>query len=298
MDPTALTAAQQELLPNDADIAVYDEQGYWISPVIIPADVLDAAQRGMDRFYLGDLDANWPSIPTDWTPGDGDGLRKNDYASLRVHELAQLVRYPLIAATAARLSGADTIRLWHDQLLYKPVSHAGASANVGWHTDRQYWLSCSSAEMLTAWVGFHDVDECGGSVSFLPGSHRWRVSGLDFFDQNLRQLEDDVRVQGHVFHKQPVAMRRGQVSFHHCRTVHGSGPNHSDHPRRSLAIHLQPGNNRRHALVLADGTLAAHANDQFVRRHDGIPDYADPRVCPTLWPPTTHFYYRTLEASQ
>ena len=282
MDFDTLTDTERSLLPTDADVASYREHGFWISPEIIPADVLDAAELGMKRHYAGDLDADWPVIATDWQDGDGDGLRKNDYASLRVRELAQLVHTPLIAATAARLSGADSIRLWHDQLLYKPVSRPGATANVGWHTDRQYWQSCSSVEMLTAWVGFHDVDETGGSVSFLDGSHRWDLTGLDFFDQDLGSIEAVVRRSGYAFDKRPVTLRRGQVSFHHSKTIHGSGPNHADRPRRSLAIHLQPADNRWSPTELPDGALASHANDQFVRQVDGVPDYTDPRLCPVL----------------
>jgi ectoine hydroxylase-related dioxygenase (phytanoyl-CoA dioxygenase family) len=254
--------------------------------VIVSQEILDTAQRGMDRHYSGDLDAVWPGIGDGWRPGHGDGLRKNDYASLRVRELAQLVACPAIAATAAVLAGTDSIRLWHDQLLYKPASKPGAPAGVGWHTDRQYWLSCSATEMLTAWVGFHDVDERGGSVSFLDGSHRWNVTGLDFFDQDPARLQAAAASQGFPIRKRSATMRRGQVSFHHCGTIHGSGANQRSQPRRSLAIHLQPGDNRWQANVLPDGTLASHPNDRLVRQVDGVPDYTDPRICPPLWPAT------------
>lgn len=143
----------------------------------------------------GDFDADWPGIGDGWCPEHDNRLRKNGYSSLRVRDLAELVAYPTIAATAAVLAGAASIRLWHDQLLCKPVSTAGAGTSVGWHTDRQYWLTCSSTEMLTAWVGFHDVDERSGSVSFLDGSHRWNVTDLDFFDQDLGRLEAPVASQ-------------------------------------------------------------------------------------------------------
>ena len=33
----------------------------------------------------------------------------------------------------------------------------------------------------------------------------------------------------------PAVLRRGQVSFHHNRAIHGSGPNRSARPRRSMA---------------------------------------------------------------
>jgi ectoine hydroxylase-related dioxygenase (phytanoyl-CoA dioxygenase family) len=262
----------ETLLPGPADIAFYRSHGWWISPVILTADVLDAAEHGMARYYAGDLDTPSPS----WRP-PAEGLRKNDYASLHVRELAGLVAQPHIGATAARLTGSDSIRLWHDQLLYKPVDTEGTAANVGWHTDRQYWQSCTSEDMLTAWVAFHDVDETGGSVSFVDGSHRWDVSGLDFFSQDLAALEASL-AQDHAIDIHHTRMRRGQVSFHHCRTVHGSGPNHGSGSRRSLAIHLQPGDNRHRPV----GT--GHGNDRLVRHVDGVPDYTDPEVCPRLWP--------------
>lgn len=268
------------MLPDGQDVQFYREHGFWISPAIIPDDVLDAAERGMQRYYQGDLDSTGVH-PPGWTPSPGEGLRKDDYASLCVNELSELVRYPMIGATAAVLSDARGIRLWHDQLLYKPVDSDDTAANVGWHTDRQYWQCCTSTEMLTAWVAFHDVTPEGGSVAFFDGSHTWDISGLDFFSQDLAGLERSARDQGFAIDIKPTTMRRGQVSFHHCRTVHGSGPNKSAEPRRSLAIHLQPTTNA--ALVRADGTVASHGNNKFVRQINGVPDYSDEQICPLLW---------------
>jgi ectoine hydroxylase-related dioxygenase (phytanoyl-CoA dioxygenase family) len=282
---SGLTAEQLDLLPSAEHIDFFHRHGYWISPQILPDALLDAAERGMARFYEGDLDAPLPGAEPGTRPVYGAGLRKHDYASLAVRELAELVRYPMIAATAALLSGADGIRLWHDQLLFKPADAPDAPGNVGWHTDRQYWQSCSSEEMLTAWVGFHDVDETGGSVSFMDGSNRWDVSGLDFFSQDMSSLESAIAGQGHPLSVRPTTMRRGQVSFHHSRTVHGSKPNHRSTPRRSLAIHLQPADNRWQFLLGPDGRPAWHLNDGLVRRTPaGVPDYADPDICPSLWP--------------
>lgn len=74
------------------------------------------------------------------------------------------------------------------------------------------------------------------------------------------------------------------MSFHHCRTIHGSGPNRSGRPRRSIAIHMQPGENRFVQHVLPSGNVAEHGNDHLVRRtENGEPDYGDPAVCPVLW---------------
>jgi len=193
-----------------------------------------------------------------------------------------LVEWPAIAAFAAGLARADGIRLWHDQLLYKPAGLDTDGGKVGWHTDRQYWQTCSSEEMLTCWVPFHDCDESMGGVTFIEGSHRWNQSGLDFFDADLEAREEHFASGDEPVIKQTPRLRRGQVTFHHCRTVHGSGPNRSSTPRRSMAIHLQPSDNR-HQSVGEDGKPTYHRNDELVRTVDGAPDYTDPRICPHLY---------------
>lgn len=279
------TAIDASLLPTDEDVALYRTQGFWVSPPIVPPELIETALRGMERVYAADVDHALPDGRRQhgWTPEAGDVLRKNDYASLLVDELAALVRHPLIGATAARLAGVDEMRLWHDQLLYKPVDRPEAPANVGWHTDRQYWRVCSSADMLTAWVPFHDIDAEHGGITFVEGSHRWDEDVvLDFFNPDLGTLE---RLRGdHEIRLAQPKIPVGAMTFHHCRTIHGSGPNRSGAPRRSIAIHQQPGENHFVEHALPNGELATHGNDGFVRTTpDGHPDYADPAVCPLLW---------------
>jgi ectoine hydroxylase-related dioxygenase (phytanoyl-CoA dioxygenase family) len=74
------------------------------------------------------------------------------------------------------------------------------------------------------------------------------------------------------------------VSFHHCRTIHGSRPNTSDRPRLALAVHMQDEANRYVPATDGSGRLLTHLND-FLCRKDlgGHPDYSDPAVCPVLW---------------
>lgn len=279
------TAALLDLLPSDDDVAAYQRDGFFVTPPVLPEALLDQAEEGMDAFYEA-LELGTGAIaadPVGWIPADGDRLRKNDYASLKVPGLAALAHSPVVGAIAARLAGATEIRLWHDQLLFKPAGLDTGAANVGWHTDRQYWVSCSSDDMLTAWIPFHDCDERVGGVTFVRGSHRWPTPPMSFFDPDLDGLED--KLAGRAVEKVTPVLPRGSMTFHHCRTIHGSGPNLADHPRRSIAVHLQPGDNRYIApSPLPDGRVLQHANESRVRRVDGAPDFSDPAVCPTLWP--------------
>ncbi len=286
-----LTPDEIALLPSDADVASYRLHGWWISPRIFSDEEIAAAVRGADRFYAGERDTPLPNGQRHygWKAEDGDVLRKNDYSTLQMRELGAFIRKPLLGAIAARLAGTPAVRLWHDQLLWKPVDGApdGRKANVGWHTDRGYWKTCTSDDMLTAWIPFHDVDDSHGTLAVMDGSHRWgeHQGELNFFDSDLAKQEGNFdRLRGKLPRRRvPMVLRKGQASFHHVKLVHGSGPNRSDQPRRSMAVHLQDEANRWRAHRLPGGERASHENVNFCRKIDGVTDFSDPAVCPTLW---------------
>src|SRR6266436_3490491 len=122
-------------------------------------------------------------------------------------------------------------------------------------------------------------------MQVIDQSHLWpdNTEHLDFFNPNLSELEKRFVTGGRAVSKTPLVMKKGQVSFHSCLTIHGSSANSSNRPRRSIAVHLQDGDNRFSNHHHRDGKLATHANDRFVRRIDGAPDYADPALCPVLF---------------
>jgi hypothetical protein len=285
-----------EVLPTDDEVAEYRERGWYISRPIFDDRELEAAIDGSERFYRGEvIEPERVRVP-DWVRPTTtyDGLRKHDYADFLCPQLRALVVNPLLGAVAARLAGVEEIRLWHTQLLYKPSEEPapdGAPVNVGWHTDRHYWLTSSSERMLTAWIPFHDVDETTGTITMIDRSCHFpdNTEGLSFFDQDLDVVEERFRTGGAPIVKVPMTMARGQVSFHSMLTIHGSGPNRSGRPRRSMAVHLQPGDNRWRWHLRRKGDelrVAVHANDLIVPQTgpSGVPDYADPDWFPVLHP--------------
>ena len=275
------------LLPSIEEIKQYRKCGYYISkPIFQPKD-LEAAIQSSEAYYAS-LDSRKIHLPNNrtydlsWWPEDGlDCLRKNDYSTLVVPELEALLRNPAIGAIAALLCGED-VRLWHDQLLYKPPSEPSDPKSVGWHTDHGYWQTCSSENLLTAWVPFTDMDVSLGTISFIEESLHWPMNDhLDFFSSDLDGLEKKFNTGGANVIKVPAILKQGQVTFHHCRTIHGSGPNTTKEPRRSIALHLQPASNKYKKTYNGD-KLASHPNDEMTRRPSGKPDYSDPVYCPVI----------------
>ena len=284
-----LSPDEQARMPSSEDVAFYRTHGYWISPPLFSSDEIDEVLYGVERFYAGDYDFHLVDRLDNfsgWKPEDGDGLRLNDYVSLRNRELSDVALHRLIGAIGARLSDSRTVRLWHDQLIYKPGADVGCTAGVGWHTDSSYWLTCASREMLTAWIPLHDVDEAIGTLQVVPGSQAWSGDILmrGFHVKTLDDLAKCRPDHEGALKALPLVLKKGQVSFHHCHTIHGSGPNTTSRPRQSISVHLQDERNHYRAGMQLDGAPAWHRNDVLCRKRNGIPDYTDPDFCPMLWP--------------
>ena len=285
-----LSQEQQALLPTEEDVCFYEEHGWYISPPIIPEAVIDSAIAGSEAFYRGEKDATLPVDTgySNWKPEDGDIVRNNEFVSLQKTELRHLALQPVIGAIAARLARTSEIRLLDDQLVYKPPLKPDSKVNstVGWHSDRAYWGTCSSDNLLTAWIPFHDCDEARGPLVVLDKSHHW--SGLQdmryFNNPDLQELEVRLKQSGKKIVKVPMTLQKGQVSFHHCWTIHGSYPNRSQKHRQALAVHLQDRHNHYRAYTNNRGREIHIFDEQLCRSlPNGNPDFSDPDVFPIIW---------------
>ena len=146
-----------------------------------------------------------------------------------------MIRNPAIGEEAAQLTGTSELRIWHDQIQYKPAGKGGVNM---WHQDSPYWPPLEPKDQqITAWVALDDVDESNGCMSMVPGSHRWG-NQIEFlhttksFDALPREFK------GHPIDIRTCPVRKGEVHYHHSLTWHGSRANTSDRPRRAIALHF------------------------------------------------------------
>jgi ectoine hydroxylase-related dioxygenase (phytanoyl-CoA dioxygenase family) len=280
----------EALLPTPEDVAFYEEHGYWVSGKILPDELVDAAVDGAERHWRGERD--WP-LPasghfSDWKPSDGDTIRNSEYVSLQNREIRALVHYPVIGMIAARLSRSSVVRLWDDQLVSKPPATGPAGPVVGWHSDRAYWMTCTSPDMLTAWIPLHDCPLEMGPVMYIDGSHRWPISETmrHFNLADLDAVQERTMGRDVDSLKRVIAAEKGQVSFHHSRLIHASEVNRSTRPRTAIALHMQDERNRYRVYLNEQGEPWRLPNDDMCRTGpDGLPDYTDPAVFPVLYGP-------------
>jgi ectoine hydroxylase-related dioxygenase (phytanoyl-CoA dioxygenase family) len=144
------------------------------------------------------------------------------------------------AATAAQLLGTDSVRLYHDQALFKPP---GADATP-WHQDRYYW-PLETDLMVTMWLPLVDVGEEMGPIKFASGSHRTEGLGdLAISENNDRRLAALIADRGWPVSTAPLSV--GDATFHSGGTLHAAGANRSGRTREVLTV-----------IYFAAGTRAA-----------------------------------------
>lgn len=274
-------------LPSEVDVNCFEEKGYFISEQIIPTELIEEAMHGVARHYDGERDYLLPLTGgfLDWRREHGEGLRINDYVSLQNEQLRNLAHWPLIAAFAGRLSRVHGIRLFHDQLITKSPS-LEKNTTIGWHIDQAYWKSCSSKNMITAWIPLMPYTIEMGPITYLEGSHKWPSLGwMSTFNENdLSALESKFKNANRTIQKKTIEISPGQVCFHHSNIIHGSYPNKGTSPRVALTLHFQDTHNHYQRILKPDGYPFLHINDLLCRSlSNGDPDYADPEICPLLW---------------
>lgn len=107
-----------------------------------------------------------------------------------------------------------------------------------WHQDEAYWDRSFKYRATSCWMPLDPATVESGCMSFIPGSH---LSGVR---EHTKTGGDYV---GHVVSVEgidsalaiAVPVPAGGAVFHHCRTLHSSGPNRSARVRRAYSNEFQ-----------------------------------------------------------
>lgn len=198
-------------------------------------DVFDAAEVATYR-------AKIEALERDHAAGaGGHGLTQffRVNGQLVIPLLGRIARTPAILDAVSDVLGPDLL-VWSVELFIK---EPGTKSVVSWHQDLTYWGMGETDEELTAWVALSDVSVQAGCMRFMPGSHKGAIvpHGDTFHPDNLLSRGQEIAgVDEALAVHGPLAP--GQMSFHHGRCFHASGPNQSDDRRIGCAIrYVTPG---------------------------------------------------------
>jgi phytanoyl-CoA hydroxylase len=183
-------------------------------------------------------------------------------ASRAFEPLARIACDRRFGALAAKALDASRVQLLQDSLLYKPARDGG---RVHWHQDYTYVGFLTPARVVSLRIALLDEREDTGCMRVVSGSHKWeQVGGVRALtetrvDTLVPQLSEEQRDA--VEHSTPLVLEPGDISIHHCLTLHGSGPNVSGHPRRTIILRLFDADCRLDAARLPAGAESYFPTD-------------------------------------
>jgi ectoine hydroxylase-related dioxygenase (phytanoyl-CoA dioxygenase family) len=148
-----------------------------------------------------------------------------------------------LAGRACALLDARRVKLLQDTLLLKPPRTGGP---VDWHQDYTYTGYLEPPRAVSLRLALSECSRDTGCLEVLDGSHRWgfRAAPRIFRDERVRDVLGELppelaaRVDSSV---RPVELAPGDLSIHHCLTLHRSLPNASERPRKTLIAHVFDG---------------------------------------------------------
>jgi ectoine hydroxylase-related dioxygenase (phytanoyl-CoA dioxygenase family) len=243
--------------------AAFEARGWIVLRGVVPAPDLIELNRAFDGL-IGPVDGGRGVVQR---PRASDA----DPAILRhLHAGA--------AAIAGALLGARSVQLLQDALLLKPPARGAGS--IALHQDYSYTGYLDPPSGLAVGLALTNATHESGCLHVVDGSHAWGlVGGLRLFAPGLESDLDArltpaqrARVADATI---PLEVQAGDVTIHHCLTLHGSGANTSGRPRKAIIAHLVDGDSR----VVGD-RLPAEARLRFPIDADGRLSAA---MFPTLW---------------
>ncbi len=240
-------------------VAEFKTKGYLKSGRVLTDAQVDAMRADLTRVMENKDNPNVPQPVgiSNWNPKAPIWQIVNIWEASDAFR--ELLSNPTIVEEVAQLTDAKQLRVWHDQIQYKPAGDGGVNM---WHQDAPYWPNIGPiTEQVSAWVALDDVDEGNGCMSMIPGSHLWG-NNIEFL-HTLKEFKDmPATFDGKKLEIVLRPVKKGEVHYHHGLTWHGSHANTRGRPRRAVAVHYMT----EKTVYVASG---GHCMKKFVEVADG-----------------------------
>ena len=220
--------------------AFYQEYGYYIGRGLVDPATLAGLDRDFDRI-VSQIQSGGANANARWDQDTTNAIDK-DRTSVVIHT-HQVQKYSAAWArwlfddrylnVVESMIGPDIV-LHHTKLFLKP---AGRGAAFPPHQDYGYFRTTVHS-MLAAAVYLSDSNESNGCLRVWPGSHK--LGPVD--PQESMGASATFAARFPFEESVPVEVKPGDVAFFSYLTVHGSLPNRSDRPRKSVLVQLRSGN--------------------------------------------------------
>ncbi|RLA55520.1 MAG: phytanoyl-CoA dioxygenase family protein [Gammaproteobacteria bacterium] len=218
----------------------FAENGYYHARSVFSPDELSAMTTDFDCI-VDQIQASGAVVDATWDGAAAQKLMGESNTILHTHNVQQFSAVWLRAIQQERFLGlaqkilGENIVLHHTKLFLKPPR---TGSPFPMHQDWSYFPTLKDT-MIAAIIHVSDATDEMGCLRVYPESHRLG-----------RMLNSDGRTENPELQKYPienatrVEARAGDVVFFSYCTLHGSMPNRSDLPRKTVLVQMHAGDDR------------------------------------------------------
>lgn len=238
MASTADSPIAPTVILTPDQVAFFHENGFLAIDAITTPEEIARMKVAYDRIFA-ERAGREKGDQFDLAGTDEEGAQQTLPQILNPAQYAPELRDTLYRANARaiaqQLLGTQAKEMG-DHAIFKP---ARTGAATPWHQDEAYWAPDFDYTSFSTWMPLQPATLENGCMQFIPGSHRLEVLPHHSinFNPRIHGLEVDPEV---VDLSKAVAcpLPPGGCTFHLSRTLHYTGPNRSDIPRRAFTIVL------------------------------------------------------------
>jgi ectoine hydroxylase-related dioxygenase (phytanoyl-CoA dioxygenase family) len=253
-----------------ATVAHFERDGFVRLPAVLRRDTISALEPGLTSAVLA---RNTNLAPMAERSTYQRAFIQVTHLWRECQEARRFAFSRKLARLAADLLQVDSVRLFHEQALYKEPS----GGFTPWHADQYYW-PLDTDRAVTVWIPLQDTPLEMGPLEFAPGSHRLELGrGLEISDESESAVAAELAAADLGIDRAPYEL--GDVSYHLGWTFHRAEPNCGGEPRRVMTV----------VYVDATARFVEPTNHQQRRTIESLPgtrpgDVVDSGKNPVLYP--------------
>jgi ectoine hydroxylase-related dioxygenase (phytanoyl-CoA dioxygenase family) len=215
------------------EIEQFHREGYLIVRNAIDADTLARLQDETDAWIERATDSAESNARFVFKSGNGPRRLERINHPIAISPLYwDLATSDMLLDRVERLLGSD-ISFHHSKINLK---QPGGGAEIGWHQDYPFFPH-TNYDLLACGIALDAATVENGCLMVVPGSHTGPLLSHRNTDGEFVGSIPDTSVGGSWNDEAVlVEMQPGDMSIHHCRTIHGSTANMSAAGRRLLIM--------------------------------------------------------------
>ena len=209
----------------------YNEKGYVSVENILTDDEIEALRQTTDDFVERSREVTEHTEVFDLEPGHTPEIPKLRRLKdpIKQHEVYRdTLNHAEILTVVSQLIG-DGLRCNGNKLNMK-LPEIGSA--VEWHQDWAFYPHTND-DLLAVGVCIDDMTVENGALLVIPESHKGPIYDHHYEGRFCGAITDPGFDDKDAV---PMELKAGGISVHHVRTVHGSTPNRTEHPRRLLLL--------------------------------------------------------------